>query len=298
MNVLRQKGDFNFEESVYVEAAVEQAIDEVIFFALSSNTNIIEYSCVSEKLKEYDGFSFAVVNHSTNKIISSIEEINGEMSDISIRPYFTGNERYLLMVRNAKSPSFENGTMIDYVSTVAEYTNKYSDNFDLYIYFGDDFSFMGDKTQYEERNASMIQKVGDTLNWAFIFILIAFTAFIILFCLVGKKEFGGKQYLNSLDRLPNDLLILMYCIIIGCTFSIYRNSLYMLIKTTFHETYWLNHTTEFYIIRANFCLVALSLTLMMLFFTLKRQIKNKSLFKNTYVYSVILKLPLFKRQES
>ncbi len=297
LNVFKQKGNFDFESSVYLSNSTKIAIKEVLYFSLSDNKSSKEYIETIKKIESYEEFTFAVVNHTTNKIISNISELNGKSASLEIRSNFPDNEKCLMIVYNSKRPYFESGTVIDYVSVVSRLSEDYSDIFDIYIYFGENFSFAGNVANFEERDASMFNKVNNTLTFALIFIVICFVLFFILFLLTGKKEFGGRQYLSTFDKIPNDLLISMFLLIIFSTISLYSNSIHMLIKTTYYESYWFNFTPDFYIFRGNICSAVLALTSMLLSFTLKRQYKNKSLFKNTHIYNLISSYKAIKNKE-
>ncbi len=286
-NVFKQRGNFDFESSIYLSNGVETATREVLCFSLSSKKNSNEYLEASKKIDSYKNFSFAVVNHTTNKITSNIPRLNGKSASLEIRNSFPDNAKSLMIVYNSKSPYFESGTAVDYVSIVSRLSKDYNDIFDIYIYFGEGFSFLDDIKNFEERDASMFNKVNNTLTFALIFLVTSFVLFVVLFLLTGKKEFGGRQYLSTFDKIPNDLLFSLYLLILFCSTSLYSNSIHMLIKTTYYESYWFNFTPDFYILRGNICSVVFSLSFMLLSFSLKRQYKNKSLLKNTHIYNLI-----------
>lgn len=287
LNVFRQKGDFDFQSSLYLENSVEIVIHEVLFSSLTDSKDTREYYEVNKKLQNYNELSFAVVNHATKRISSNVKNLNSKSSSAEIRKHFPDNEKSLLIVYNAKNPYYESGTLTNYVSVVNKLSKDYDDNFDIYIYFGENFAFAGDESLFSQRDSAMFSKVSSTLTYALLFLVMGVVLFIILFILTGKKEFGGRQYLSTFDKIPNDFLISMYLIIIVCTLSLYSTSVQMLIKTTYYESYWLNFKPDFYILRGNFCSLFLSLTFMLLSFTLKRQYKNNSLLKNTYIYNLI-----------
>lgn len=247
-----------------------------------------KYRHTADYLDSLKGVKYAVVNHDTDRIISNLEEIDSKSTGTAIRNYFGTNEETLLIVRNAKNPYFEVGTMSDYVEHVNECAMNYSEDFDLYISFGDSFVFRNDVSHYEnlhnEMQSEISRKIFDTI------MLIVITLFImaIIILLAGKSEKGGKIIPSALDKLPNDLHLILNLIIYFSVSGLYENTLYMLLKSMFVEVdYWLGSSPEFYSARANLCIVVISAVVLGTACTLKRQYRLGTLFTNTYIYRFI-----------
>lgn len=268
-----------------IRSFAEYQKDVIIEYARRSMDS--NYRNLAETIDSYKDFTFALVNHTTGKIVSNIENINTKSSSEPIRQYFGNNGSSLLIVRDAKNPYFESGTMKNYVSNVKKVASNYSDNFDLYISFPDNFEFSASEQDYAQRHIDTAKKMYHHINKAVVYLFIATVLFIILVFLAGKKEIGGKVYLSTFDKIPNDALILLYIIVIVCLFVLIDNSLYMIIKTTDYENYWFNRTPGYYVFRANATLTGAVITLIAFACTLKRQYKNKTLIKNTYIHRLI-----------
>ena len=128
-----------------------------------------------------------------------------------------------------------------------------------------------------------IEKLNDTsLVCIAVIILIAAT----LLTVTGKQEPKGKTYPTVVNRLPNDLIVLLYGIVLVCEISLYRTTSLMLIShgNELNE-FWFTHSREFYITRMRFCIVVFIYAAVNLLCILKRQYKMGLLIENTCLYS-------------
>lgn len=246
-----------------------------------------EYRSLAEKIDSYKDFNFAVVNYSTGLVVSNIKEIDSAKASLDIRSYFGNDNASLLIVHDAKNPYYEKGTMTGYVSFVQDLAGSQSDNFDLYISFPNDFEFTSTAAEGVVRHREMERRMYGSLNKAVAYFAISLMFFAALVAVAGKREYGGKVYLSVFDRIPNDILIFLYIIVLISLFVLLENSAYMIIKTTDYENYWFNRTPGFYIFRAKATITGISATITALVCTLKRQLKNKTLFRNSYIYKFI-----------
>lgn len=246
------------------------------------------YRETAEYLDSLKGVKYAVVNHKTDTIVSNIEEIDKKSNGTSIRSYFGNNDETLLIVRNAQNPFFEAGTMSDYVDHVNECAQNYKEDFDLYISFGDDFSFRNDVSYYENLHNQMYKKVVTHFSNMMILIAFAFIVVVLIFTLSGKSEKGGKIIPSTLDKLPNDIHLVLNSILYLSLSALYENSMYMLLRSSDIETdYWLVFSPDFYATRANLCFVLIIYNIVAVICAVKRQYILGTIFTNTYIYKLI-----------
>lgn len=246
------------------------------------------YRETAEYIDSLKGVRYAVVNHKTDKIISNIDEIDQKSSGTSIRSCFGNNDKTLLIVRNAKNPCYESGTMSDYVDYVSECAQSYSEDFDLYLSFGDDFVFRNEISHYEKLHNEMYGKVISLFGDIIFFIGITLIVAIALFIVTGRSEKGGKIIPATLDRLPNDIRLILNLIIYVSLSALYENSVYMLLRSARTDgDYWLGISPEFYAIRANASFVIIICVIVATICTIKRQYKLGTLLTNTYIFNLI-----------
>lgn len=193
----------------------------------------------------------------------------------------------MLIVRDAGNPIFENGPLTDYVDFVSEEAKKYTDNFDIYISFGDNLEFAGNSEDFSHKHMEILSIVNGIFKGITVYLIIMLLIFVSLITVSGKRESVGKTYPALSDRLPNDLTFLLCLIIYLSMAALYENSLYMALRVTHVENYWLNRPPEFYIIRSNISMVLMIMTITTFSCTVKRQISCSTLLSNTYIYKVI-----------
>ena len=75
-NVMRQRNEFNFETSYFVDTAVKKAIAHVLCVTLSDKQASQEYKEAKKAMTAYKDFRYAVVNLKSNTISSNIKELN------------------------------------------------------------------------------------------------------------------------------------------------------------------------------------------------------------------------------
>lgn len=244
-----------------------------------------DYDKIVSHLNALNNFSFAVVNHKTHVIISNIPSLNGQAPGVSVRSFFP--EGNLLIVRDAKTPYSESGTMVEYVSFVGEQAKNYTDNFDLYISFGDNMEFAGDSEKFSHRHEATLNEIKDNLFSIVIFLCIIIVLFALLLTVAGRREKGGRVYPSLTDKLPNDINLLFCLVVIISMVALYENSINMFLRASDLEDYWFNLSPKYYLLRSNICIVVLFYDLTAFAGTLKRQIGCGTLISNTYIYKVI-----------
>lgn len=244
-----------------------------------------DYDKIVSHLNALNSFSFAVVNHKNHVIISNIPSLNGQAPGVSVRSFFP--EGNLLIVRDAKTPYSESGTMVEYVSFVGEQAKNYTDNFDLYISFGDNMEFAGDSEKFSQRHEAVHNEIKDNLFGIVIFLFVIIILFAILLTVAGRREKGGKVYPSLTDNLPNDINLLFCLVVIISMVALYENSINMFLRASDLEDYWFNLSPKYYLLRSHICIVVLFYDLTAFAGTLKRQIGCGTLISNTYIYRVI-----------
>jgi hypothetical protein len=301
-NVYVQWENYDYDSSVYLSDYIEEAIDIVMEYALYYHRDITDssqvivnaddnYRYICQKMAEYSDFQFAVVNHSTGKIVSDEEAISYKDVGVDIRSFFKGNDENMLIIRDVHNPCFETGTMTDYAEYVREAAEDYEDEFDIYIYFGDGFSFARDLENYEELHNSFLSRVRHVTRMALFCIVAAALFTAVLIIVSGKTEPGGKIYPGLSDRLPNDLKLLLYIVVISSMVTLYKNSVYMALRADYYDV-WFSFSAEFYIFRSYIAILINACVLLSAGCTIKRQYRLGSLFTNTYIYQLF-----FKRHE-
>lgn len=302
-NVTVQWNDFDYESSKYLEHEIESTIENVITYCLKyhnedeaaqTDGEMLDYYRrlsdegyreTAEYLDSLSGVSFAVVNHDSNKIISNIVAINGKNSGTPIRSFFGHIDKTTLIVRNAKNPSFEAGTMSDYAEFVSECAMNYPVDFDLYISFGSDFVFRHDISYYENLHNEMKIRIYSVLGYALLYIFITVSLMSAIVILAGKSEKDSKIIPAALDKMPNDLHLILDVIIYFSLTALFENSIYMLLRSSFADgDYWLGISPGFYAVRANCCIVIITCVILATACTIKRQYKMGTLLTNTYIY--------------
>ncbi len=298
-NVFIQWENYDYTTSVYLSDAIKEAIDIVTEYSLyyhrdiSGDSQVIvnaddNYKLITEKLSQYEDFHYAVVNHSSGRIVSDIDALRYKDTGEDVRSFFKGSEENMLIIRDAHNPYFESGTMSDYAEYVKTVAESYEDDFDLYIYFGEDFSFASRLYDYEELHNSFLTRVRYVTVMSAVLIVAATLFFIILLIVSGKTEPGGKVYQGLSDRLPNDLKFLLYIIVLASMTALYENSLYMALRTDTYDM-WFSFSAEFYIFRSYIAILINVCILLSIGCTLKRQYRLGTLFTNTYIYQIFLK---------
>lgn len=293
-NVYSQWDNYNYETSVYLNTAVEEAIDNVMQYSLyyhrdstDENTPILSaddnYRLICHEISSYRDFKFAIVNHTTGRIVSNIPDISYAEAGINVRSFFEGDESFLLAIRDAHNPYFESGSITDYNDYITKMSDSYRDTFDLYIYFGDNFCFLPGFEEFEETHNTVLSRVKEVTALSVVYIVIMAILFVLLLLLAGKNEVGGKVYPGLSDRLPNDLKLLLYIIVILSMAALYENSLYMAIRADNYDI-WPSYSPDFYIARSHFSIIVNSSIILSAGCTLKRQYRLGTVFTNTYIY--------------
>ncbi len=298
INVFIQGDEYDYESSYFLKSSVETAISDVMEYSLVYNrkahspyteygtTATEDYNELISRLQSYKDLRFAIVNHKTDLIVSNIPSLNGKSIDTTVRRYFD-EDKNLLIVRDAKNPIFENGPLTEYVDFVGEEAKKYTDDFDIYISFGDTLEFADKSEVFSQKHSDVLSAVVTTFKSIAVYLVIMMIIFISLVSVSGKREAGGKNYPGLSDRLPNDLTFLLCLIVYISMSALYENSLYMAIRATSTQDYWLNLSPEFYLVRSNISMVVMIITITTFSCTLKRQISASTLISNTYIYRFI-----------
>ena len=298
-NVYAQWDSYDYESSLYLSDSVEEAINIVMEYALYYHHDVTDdsqmivnaddnYKAICRKISEYKDFQFAVVNHSTGKIISDLKAINRKDVGVDVRRHFKGNEENMIIIRDVHNPCFESGTMTDYTEYVRDAAEAYEDDFDIYIYFGDGFAFARDLENYEELHNSFLSRVINLTRMSVFYIVAAALLTAVLIIVSGKTEPGGKVYPGLSDRLPNDLKLLLYLVVISSMVTLYKNSVYMALRADYYDV-WFSFSAEFYIFRTYLVILINACILLSAFCTIKRQYRLGTLFTNSYIYQLFFR---------
>lgn len=308
-NAVRQIDSYDYETSFYFRKMVETTTENVITLTMNypdvfekklSGDELLQYYAsigdltfpkIYESFASIEGLSFAVVNYENKKIYSSIPQLNGQSIEVNARKYFGKSGKMLLVARSCQAPYFETDAFIDYAEHIRRCASKYDENFDLYISFGDDATFEENAEKYSALHFSMREKIEKLNN--IVLTLVAFAAFAS-FCIItvtGRQEPEGKIYLSPINKLPNDLVIVVYILVLVCIASLFRTSFFMIVThKAEYDVFWFTKSEAFYIERIKFCIVSFICFFVNLICILKRSYKTGTLIKNTYLYPVIKRL--------
>lgn len=245
-----------------------------------------DYAEMYKRLDRLKNFRFAVVNHKTDTIVSNISALNGKSPKMTVRRYF-GDEKNMLIVRDAETPYYESGTMSEYVQFVSEQAKKYPDNFDIYISFGSNMEFAGSGEDFSQRHMNALRSIEADFKGILLFFIILFILFVTIIAVSGKRELRGKAYPSLTDRLPNDIKLLLDAVVYISMSALYQNSLYMTLRSTNIENYWLNYSPEYYLIRSNLSMVVMICVITAFCCSVKRQLRCGTLLTNTYIYKTV-----------
>ncbi|MGN0448017.1 MAG: hypothetical protein ACI4GC_05670 [Acutalibacteraceae bacterium] len=302
VNVVKQNKNFDYLSSEFYENEIETSIknvttlcmkyDELFSFKKGSaeferfiNESSTALKDIFAYIENTHGLEFAVVNHDTKKIYSSIEQINLKSSDFDIRSFFSGDETNLLIARNCKSPYNERGTLQGYNEKIRDEALKYTDDFDLYIFLGNEDDFdLKVKESLERHNAALEKFEEKNISTLLYFFITVFLG-IILIIIAGKNEPKGKIYPGELDKVPNDLLFTVLIILIICLNSLFNTSIYMIFQINdVDPEFWLGVSSNFYLDRAKVCICITIMAVIIGACSFKRQRRMGTLVKNTYLY--------------
>ena len=154
-NVFLQWDSFDYKQSLHLEKEIEATIENILLNSLKYKSEDFiashesdrdfhtldyylrlsdeEYRNNVEYLESLRYVDYAVVNHDTDMIISSLEAADGQKSDFAVRSCFSQQDDSLVVILNAKNPLFEKGTMSDYSDFVTACAENYENDFDLSI---------------------------------------------------------------------------------------------------------------------------------------------------------------------
>lgn len=306
MNAMAQHDSFNYETSRYFKDTVKNTVRDVVKLSMDfpeafendlDETELLNYYSsignssfaeICSNLSSLKGFRFAVVNHGKRKIYSNIDAINGKSSAENIQQYFGRPGKNLLIARSCKNPYFATDTFIDFAGAIRETAQRYNDDFDLYIYFGSTESYNEEAKRCEKLHFSMRRKIEKLNNTVAVSGAATLLVILLLMTVTGKHEPGGKTYPTVMNRLPNDLILLLYGIVLLCLSSLYRTAISMIMSYGNElDELWFAHSRDFYANRVKFCIVLFICIATNLFGILKRQYKMGQLFRNTYLYGLI-----------
>ena len=317
VNAMSQVDSFNYETSRYFKNRIKNTVEGVvklsmdyseIFESDTDETELLDYfssigdSAFSEiygNLSSMKGFSFAVVNHSKKKIYSSIDEINGKSSATNVQQYFGHPGKNLLIVRSCHNPYFATDTFVEFAEGIRRTAKKYEDDFDLYICFGSEESFAAEEKRCEELHLTMRRKIEKLNDTVAVYCALTVLIIIVLMTVTGKHEPHGKTYPTAMNKLPTDLIVFLYGILLICLFSLYRTAISMIMShgNELNE-FWFTRSREFYTDRIKLCIVLFICVATNLLGILKRQYKTGRLFKNSYIYTFIENLRKVKSKSS
>lgn len=314
VNATVQLDNFDYESSYYFKNTVENTLDNVIklcfeyeeiFDGTKSSDELLKHFAaigdssfteIYRTLSSMEGFHFALINRSKQKIYSDISEINGAPSSTDIKSFFAGDGKNQLFVHNCQNPYFATDSFISFAEFIRKKAAAYEDNFDIYITFGSEESFAATAENCEKLHNDMRSRIEKQNNAALICIVCLVLVALIMVTVTGKQEPGGKTYPTQINKLPNDLIALLYGIVLICQISLYRTASSMLLSHGNElDTFWFTHSNTFYTTRIRFCIVVFICAAVNLICILKRQYKMGLLIKNTYIYQVIKRFKSMKK---
>jgi len=301
-NVFTQPFSFDYETSEYLQQEIETTIDSVLDYSLNYSKNFIPdadssyeeydyymrlsnvgYRKTVEYLESLKGVNFAVVNHSTDKIISNIREIHGASSGTETGTLFRSSNHPFIIIYNCRKPYYEQESLSDYVEHVRKKASEYSDNCDLYISFTEGLCFRETLAYYENMHSEYSDKVFSLSQKIIIFSLASTLLVSLLVKVCGKAEKDGKAIPSLSDRLPTDLILIFELMIIACAIALYHTSLYMIYKTSTIEEYGIGFSSELYALRADITLVIAVHLLCAMLCKIKRQKSLGTLYSGSYI---------------
>lgn len=306
INAITQIDSFEYEKSYFFRNTVTNAIEGVVELAMeypqafeqgtTADELISYFDSIGDKklpdiirsLKDIKGFRFAVVDHGKGVVYSNIPEINGADSGENVRKSFGEPGKNLLVARSCKNPYFAKNNYIDFADPIRDCAAKYQDNFDLYIRFGsleefDERAEVCRQKHFEMR--SKIEKLNDSVAICLVSVVLVMLVMLIV---TGKHEPKGKTYLTAMNRIPGDLLVVIYAIVLYCIVALYRTSATVVINHGMElDTLWFMRSEEFYISRIKYCVVIIICVVVNLMCVLKRSYKTGILLSNTYLYPLI-----------
>lgn len=316
VNALTQVDDFDYRSSRYYKSTVTETVESIALICMnysdafsedaSADKLVSYYSSIgdigflraSEQLSQLEGLQFALVNHDSKKILSNIPAVNGLPSSTDIRRFFGVADKNLLIARSCRNPYFATDSFIDFTDEIRSCAERYDDSFDLYISFGDDATYAENEAACRELHLAMRDKIERLNDKCIIHIILLLLAAAFLITVTGKQEKGGKTYPTIMNRLPNDMLVLLYGIVLLCLSSLYRTSLDMLITHGNElDAFWFSRSGDFYCERIELCVVIFFCGALNLLCILKRQYKTGMLFRNSYIYTLIGTLQRLKASE-
>lgn len=294
LNVFSQPEGFKYETSEFLKKEIKTAIDSVLQYSLYYHRSTPDTSPLTAKADDnykeilnrfegYKSFYFAVVNHDTERIISNLHSINLKSSGTAVRKYFPESEDFLMIIRNARTPYYVNGTMTDYTEYVTSLAETYSDDFDLYMFFGENFCFSGNEELYRQSHEATAAAAAGNFYKAVTTIAVIIPLAVVLFLICGKAHKGGRVYPGVTDKIPNDLKLLLYLIVYISMSALYENSIYMFLRAESLE-FWINYSPEYYLLRSHISMLVSVCIILATGCTLKRQIRTGTLLSNTYLY--------------
>lgn len=314
INAIIQIDSFDYESSHYLKNTVRNTVENTVKLSAEyadifedgadENELLNHYNSIGDnsfnkiynQLSSIKGFRFAFVDHKKKTIYSSIASVNGKASSLDIEKYFGEAGRTLLIVRNSNNPYFATDAFIEYAELIRELSEKYNTNFDLYISFGSEEDFANKEKECEQLHFAMRDKIEKLNNTNILYIAILLIIILILLTVTGKQEPKGKTYPTIINRLPNDVICLLFIIVMICQSSLYRTATAMLISHGNElDEFWFIHSQDFYTSRIKFCIVIFICTATNLLCILKREYKLGRLLKNTYLYTNIEQLKKIKR---
>jgi len=318
INAMSQIDSFNYENSRYFKNTVRSTVDDVIKLSMDypevfeNDTDVTElmnyynsignssFSKIYQNLSSMKGFRFALVNHGKRKIFSNIAQINQKSSAVNVREHFGKEGANLLIARSCHNPYFATDSVfIDFAEDIRSTAQKYADDFDLYISFGTEESFEETRRQCEELHFTMRRKIEKLNDTVAVYIVATVLIIILLMTVTGKHEPKGKTYPTVMNRLPNDLIIFLYSVVLICLSSLYRTAISMIISHGNElDEFWFTHSRDFYTNRVKFCIVLFICIATNLLGILKRQYKMGLLFKNSYIHNFIEDAKKMKQKSS
>ena len=238
-----------------------------------------DYCSVVEYLEALDGVKYAVVDHTTDRIYSNLENAKKE----NLRKAFSESKNSL-MVFNSQNPYYAATELKEFSSSVEELAKNYEQNFDFYVAFDSGLYFNENCKQFENQCREMYGEIFTLSLKAALSCVFSIVLSVVLMSITGKREYKGAVKYCITDRIPNDIHFIFHLIIQLSMVIVVDNSFYLIFHPNIHTSYWKTMSPDFLIFKMELCCVIFALIILAMLCCFKRQYKNKTLLKNTVLY--------------
>ena len=241
-----------------------------------------DYREVMNALEDLRGVYYAVVDYTADRVVTN----TGCTKAGELQRFFSGTKNNLIVL-GAEDPVYPADTMEEFVPLVQTAAEDYSQSFDFYLSLNGGLAFNSACAEMETRCTGLYQQVHTLLVRFILFLAAALVLGVLLLLTAGRREYKGAIKYCATDRLPNEIHLLFHGIIMLSMFVLFQNSVQIVLLTKADDL-WFPTFPDYYAYRGSVCLVVLVLFAIAAACTIKRQIKNKSLFSNT-ILAILLR---------